>query len=122
MQSKFENQSRQHHKIVLDLETELVVLKSETAVLKAERDEILGSRQQRAEEARLQKELEEQREKIIQQQASQELQNDLIKELESLKKRNSQLTKDLAVSESEKSATEDILMRQIITLEQQLAE
>ena len=119
LQSKFDEQSRQHDVAVRDLETQLVMLKSETAMLKAERDEILGSRQQRAEEARLQRELEEQREKFAQNSLSQDV---LLQELESLRKRNSQLTRDLELSESERSATEDSLTHQIVTLEKQLAE
>jgi chromosome segregation ATPase len=119
LQSKFDEQSSQHDITVRDLETQLVMLKSETAMLKAERDEILGSRQQRAEEARLQRELEEQREKFAQNSQSQDI---LLQELETLKKRNSQLTRDLELSESERSATADSLTRQIVTLEKQLSE
>ena len=119
LQSKFDEQSRQHDVAVRDLETQLVMLKSETAMLKAEKDEILGSRQQRAEEARLQREFEEQREKFAQNSQSQDV---LLQELETLRKRNSQLTRDLELSESERSATEDSLTRQIVTLEKQLSE
>lgn len=113
LHSKFKDQSRQHDMVVRDLESQVVMLKSETAMLKAEKDEMLGSRQQRAEQARLEKELEEQRSQP---------QDQLLQELESLKKRNSQLSRDLEISESERSASEDILTRQIITLEQQLAD
>ena len=119
LQSKFDEQSSQHDIAVRDLETQLVMLKSETAMLKAEKDEILGSRQQRAEEARLQRQLEEQREKFEQNSQSQDI---LLQELETLRKRNSQLTRDLELSESERSATEDSLTRQIDTLEKQLSE
>src|SRR5271170_6387761 len=44
MESKLEEQSREHDVLIRDLETQLVMLKSETAMLKAEKDEILGSR------------------------------------------------------------------------------
>jgi chromosome segregation ATPase len=119
LQSKLDDQSQQHDVAIRDLETQLVMLKSETAILKAEKDEILGSRQQRAEEARQQRQLEDAREKL-----ARDIQPDppLIQELETLKKRNSQLVRDLDLSESERSATEDSLTRQIAVLEKQLAE
>ena len=119
LQTKLDELSRQHDVSVRDLETQLVMLKSETAILKAEKDEILGSRQQRAEEARLQRELEEQREKFAQNSQSQDA---LLQELEILRERNSQLARDLELSESEHSSMEYSLTRQIATLEKQLSE
>src|SRR5271155_4548569 len=44
LESKLEEQSQEHDVLIRDLETQLVMLKSETAMLKAEKDEILGSR------------------------------------------------------------------------------
>ena len=109
--------ARQHDLFIANLETQLVALKSENATLKSERDEIIGSRQQRAEEARLQRELEEQREEFARTAQSQE---SLIAEIDDLKRRNSQLVKDLQFAESEKEAREDLLSRQILELEEQL--
>jgi DNA repair exonuclease SbcCD ATPase subunit len=86
--------------------------------LKAEKDQLLGSRQQRAEEARLHKEMEQQREKNAR---NSQYEQTLIAELEQLKKRNSQLVRDLEFSESERLNTEDTLTRQIVTLEKQMA-
>jgi septal ring factor EnvC (AmiA/AmiB activator) len=94
------------------------MLKSETAMLKAEKDEILGSRQQRAEEARKQRELDQQRAKYRTSVAD----VPLVQELEVLKKRNSQLTRDLQYSESERQTTEQTLSRQIELLEKQISD
>lgn len=118
LQSKLDDQSQQHDVAIRDLETQLVMLKSETAMLKAEKDEILGSRQQRAEEARQQRQLEDAREKL-----ARDIQpdNPLVQELETLKNRNSQLVRDLDLSESERTVTEETLTRQIAVLEKQLA-
>jgi DNA repair exonuclease SbcCD ATPase subunit len=118
LQLQLDNQSRDHDVAIRDLETQLVMLKSETAMLKAEKDELLGSRQQRAEEARLQKELEEHREKYVRGIAADDT---LAQEIEQLKKRNSQLIRDLQLSESERVTTEDALDRQIHALENQLS-
>jgi len=109
--------ARQHDSLIANLEAQLVALKSENATLKSERDEILGSRQQRAEEARLQRELEEQREKFARTAQSQESLN---AELDELKQRNSQLVKDLQFAKSEKESREDLLSRQILALEEQI--
>jgi DNA repair exonuclease SbcCD ATPase subunit len=117
LQSKLDDQARQHDVAIRELETQLVMLKSETAMLKAEKDEILGSRQQRAEEARKQRELDQQREKYRTSVADEPLKQ----ELETLKKRNSQLTRDLQYSESERHSTEESLSRQIEVLEKQIA-
>ena len=118
LQSKFDDQGRQHDVAIRELETQLVMLKSETAMLKAEKDEILGSRQQRAEEARKQRELDQQREKY----RTSVAEIPLVQELETLKKRNSQLTRDLQYSESERQSTEETLSRQIEVLEKQIAD
>lgn len=118
LQSKLDTQTQQHDLAIRDLETQLVMLKSETAMLKAEKDEILGSRQQRAEEARKQRELDEQREKYRTSVADESL----VQELEVLKKRNSQLTRDLQYSESERQSTEQTLSRQIELLEKQVSD
>jgi Up-regulated During Septation len=118
LQLQLDNQSQDHDIAIRDLETQLVMLKSETAMLKAEKDELLGSRQQRAEEARIQKELEEHREKYVRGIAADDT---LAQEIEQLKKRNSQLIRDLQLSESERITTEDTLDRQIHALESQLS-
>lgn len=118
LQSKLDDQARQHDVAIRELETQLVILKSETAMLKAEKDEILGSRQQRAEEARKQRELDQQREKY----RTSVAEDPLVQQLETLKKRNSQLTRDLQYSESERQSTEETLSRQIEVLEKQIAD
>jgi DNA repair exonuclease SbcCD ATPase subunit len=118
LQSRFDTQAQQHDLAIRDLETQLVMLKSETAILKAEKDEMLGSRQQRAEEARKQRELDEQREKYRTSVAD----DLLVQELEVLKKQNSQLTRDLQYSESERQSTEQTLSRQIELLEKQISD
>ena len=118
LQSKLDDQARQHDVAIRELETQLVMLKSETAMLKAEKDEILGSRQQRAEEARKQRELDQQREKY----RTSIVDEPLVQELETLKKRNSQLIRDLQYSESERHSTEETLARQIEVLEKQIAD
>jgi len=118
LQSKLDDQARQHDVAIRELETQLVMLKSETAMLKAEKDEILGSRQQRAEEARKQRELDQQREKY----RTSIVDEPLAQELETLKKRNSQLIRDLQYSESERQSAEETLARQIEVLEKQIAD
>lgn len=119
LQSKVDEHSRQHSEVVQELEAQLITLKSDNANLKAERDEILGSRQQRAEEARLQRELEEQREKLS---SVVQSNNNLLREIQELESCNSQLTHDLEISQSDRVAIEESLTRQISSLEEQLAE
>jgi DNA repair exonuclease SbcCD ATPase subunit len=115
--SEHDSKTREYESSISNLETQLVVLKSENATLKSKLDEALGSRQQRANEARLQRELEEQREKFLQTAQSQE---SLLAEVETLNRRNSQLVKDLQAAESKRSSNEDMLSRQILALEKQV--
>ena len=118
LEMKLEEQSCEHDVLVRDLETQLVMLKSETAMLKAEKDEILGSRQQRAQEAKLQRELEQQREKLSRNSHAEDL---LLAEIETLKESNAQLSQDLDRLKSEHAAKQDSLNFQIASLEGQLS-
>jgi chromosome segregation ATPase len=118
LESKLEEQSREHDVLIRDLETQLVMLKSETAMLKAEKDEILGSRQQRAKEAKLQRDLELQREKLSQ---NTHPEDTLLAEIESLKSSNQQLSHTLDRLQSQHLTKEDSLTYQIASLERQLS-
>ena len=119
LESRIGDQSRLHDEAIRSLETELVLLKSENAQLKAEKDEILGSRQQRADGVRMQRELEEQRAKSAR---SAESEQALMEQVESLKAQNSQLSLDLRVSESTRLASEASSAQQIAALERRLTE
>ena len=101
LQSELSSQSHQHERSIRELESEFIDLKSENAMLKAEKDEILGSRRQRAEEARLQRELEESRFKS---RSSEFETTTLLAEIESLKTQNSQLTRELEVAEMDRTS------------------
>src|SRR5271155_4387757 len=118
LESKLEEQSREHDVLIRDLETQLVMLKSETAMLKAEKDEILGSRKQRAQEAKFQRDLELQREKLSQTSHSEQL---LLADIESLKSSNKQLSHTLDRLQSEHITKQDSLTTQIASLERQLS-
>ena len=118
LESKLEEQSQEHDVLIRDLETQLVMLKSETAMLKAEKDEILGSRQQRAQEAKLQRDLELQREKLSR---NSHPEDTLLAEIESLKSSNQQLSHTLDRLQSEHLTKEDSLTYQIASLERQLS-
>jgi chromosome segregation ATPase len=118
LESKLEEQSREHDVLIRDLETQLVLLKSETAMLKAEKDEILGSRKQRAQEAKLQRDLELQREKLSQTSHSEQL---LLADIESLKSSNKQLSDTLDRLQSDHITQQDSLTDQIAVLERQLS-
>ena len=118
LESKLEEQSREHDVLIRDLETQLVMLKSETAMLKAEKDEILGSRQQRAQEAKLQRDLELQREKLSR---NSHPEDTLLAEIESLKSSNQQLSHTLDRLQSQHLTKEDSLTYQIASLERQLS-
>ena len=119
LEMKLEDQSREHDVLIRELETQLVMLKSETAMLKAEKDEILGSRQQRAQEAKLQRELEEQREKLSRN--SHPDHSVLLAEIESLKENNTQLSRTLDGMQAEHLAKQESLTQEIASLEKQLS-
>jgi chromosome segregation ATPase len=110
---------RQHTNTVRDLESQVIMLKSETASLKAEKDEIVGNRQQRLEEVRLQREHDLAKERQAQEIRANEK---VLSELEAMKAQNEQLTKDLENTQAEGLATEARLKNELDSLEKLLAE
>ena len=118
LETKLQDQSREHDVLIRELETQLVMLKSETAMLKAEKDEILGSRQQRAQEAKMQRELELQREKLSRNSHPEDL---LLAEIESLKDNNAHLTRALDRAQSEHLSKQDSLTQEIASLQRELS-
>ena len=118
-QAKVDEASRQHNDTIRDLESQIVMLKSETASLKAEKEEMAGTRQQRAEEVRLQREHDLAKER----QALEIRANEkIVRELETTKAQNAQLAKELEMTEAQHKATETRLMKEIESLEKLLAE
>jgi len=118
-QNRADELEGQHNNTVRDLESQLIVLKSETASLKAEKDEIVGNRQQRMEEVRLQREHDLAKERqALETRANQQI----VHELETVKAMNTQLTRDLEASKAEGKETEQRLMKEIEALERLLDE
>jgi chromosome segregation ATPase len=119
MQRSLDEATRAHNATLRELEAQVIALKSETASLKAEKDEIAGSRQQRAEELRLQREFDLAKER----QAGEVHANEaLSQELQTLRTQNAKLLSSLETSESKRKSVEDRLTTQLSSLQVSLSE